>query len=518
MALFLNTNVKALNAKRNLAGHANALDSSAKRLASGLRINSARDDAAGLQISDRLTSQINGLNQGNRNAQDGISFCQTAEGALEEMTNMYQRIRTLAIQSANGANSAADRMAIQEEVSELCKEITRIGEDTTYGGMHILNKTLTEPTAFQAGADAGETISVDLTSGFRLDDVFLKIYNDSAGADRDLLMSGGVTRKIDCGQSGNPPAFDVSADFFAPPGEYDIKVNSIADYTQAAKPYALFDKTIEDEEGNIVTIPWNERTFGAGTITVTGGSGSNAKSFAVAVEEGDTIDSIFRKIYRAENFNFVRTSGHWDINSHDKLMFLWNTARGEANRALSVSTTGDSDLKLFEFSISADEDTLYKTCGDGWKTKHLAWDTVIEIDGEAFATAGYSVYDDEKRLNITANYPCGSIKVTIAPETVFAVDTEAAAQSAIAIADKFIAAIDSKRAELGAAQNRLESAIRNQSNVAENLETARSRIRDTDYAAETAALARENILQEASRSILVNANHSSEMILSLLQK
>ena len=182
---------------------------------------------------------------------------------------------------------------------------------------------------------------------------------------------------------------------------------------------------------------------------MSGGSGSNAKSFTVAVEEDDAIDSIFRKIYRAENFNFVRISGHWDINSHDKLMFLWNYARGEANRALSVSTTGASDLKLFEFSISADGDTLYKTCGDGWKTKHLAWDTVIEINGESFSAAGYSVYDDEKRLNITANYPCGSIKVTIA--------------------------------------------------------------------AETAALARENILQEASGSILVTANHSSEMILSLLQ-
>jgi hypothetical protein len=150
---------------------------------------------------------------------------------------------------------------------------------------------------------------------------------------------------------------------------------------------------------------------------------------------------------------------------------------GKQTGHYQVSTTGASNLKLFEFSVSADGDTLYKTWGDGWKTKHLAWDTVIEINGESFSAAGYSVYDDEKRLNITANYPCGSIKVTIAPETVFAVDTEAAAQSAIAIADKLIAAIDSKRAEPGAAQNSPKSAIRNQSNAAENLETARSRIR-----------------------------------------
>jgi len=121
MALYVSTNVSSLNAYRNLASATGSLDTVFKRLSSGLRINSARDDAAGLQISDRLTSQINGLNQGNRNAQDGISFCQTAEGALDEMTNMYQRIRTLAIQSANGTNSAEDRKAIQEEVSQLCR-------------------------------------------------------------------------------------------------------------------------------------------------------------------------------------------------------------------------------------------------------------------------------------------------------------------------------------------------------------------------------------------------------------
>ena len=154
MALYVNTNVSSLNANRNLANSTAALDVSYRRLASGLRINSAKDDAAGLQISNRLTSQINGLNQGNRNAQDGISYSQTAEGAMDEMTAMYQRIRTLALQSANGSNSQADRDAIQQEVTQLCTEITRIGEDTTYGGTHILNKSITTLTDFQVGANA----------------------------------------------------------------------------------------------------------------------------------------------------------------------------------------------------------------------------------------------------------------------------------------------------------------------------------------------------------------------------
>ena len=139
MALYVNTCVSSLNARRNLDNVTRDMDVTFRRLASGLRINSARDDAAGLQISDRLTSQINGLNQGNRNAQDGIAMLQTAEGAMEEITGSLQRIRVLAIQSANGTNSEADRQALQQEVAELSAEINRIAADTTCGGQHILN-------------------------------------------------------------------------------------------------------------------------------------------------------------------------------------------------------------------------------------------------------------------------------------------------------------------------------------------------------------------------------------------
>ena len=165
MALYVNTNASSLNAQRMMANSTNSLDTSYKRLASGLRINSAKDDAAGLQISDRLTSQINGLNQGNRNAQDGISMAQTAEGAMDEMTTMYQRIRTLALQSANGTNSSADRTALQEEVTSLCSEIDRISAQTTFGGVKILDGTTTTTVDFQVGADANQKISMNLTNG-----------------------------------------------------------------------------------------------------------------------------------------------------------------------------------------------------------------------------------------------------------------------------------------------------------------------------------------------------------------
>ena len=161
MALFVNTNTSSINAQRNLNKSTNALSSSYTKLASGNRINSAKDDAAGLQISDRMTSQINGLTQGNRNANDGISLCQTAEGALDEVTNMLQRMRTLAVQSANGTNSAEERTAINEEAKQLQQEIKRIGYGTMFGGSG--NEVFKdETTIFQVGADNGESSQIKL--------------------------------------------------------------------------------------------------------------------------------------------------------------------------------------------------------------------------------------------------------------------------------------------------------------------------------------------------------------------
>ena len=161
MSMYVNTNVSSLNAQRNMANANNSMDTSYTRLASGLRINSAKDDAAGLQISNRLTSQINGLDQGNRNANDGISIAQTAEGAMDEITSMLQRMRTLAQQSANGSNSTADRTAINAEVTQLHSEIDRISTDSTFGGTALLDGNYSG--SFQVGANANQTIAFSLT-------------------------------------------------------------------------------------------------------------------------------------------------------------------------------------------------------------------------------------------------------------------------------------------------------------------------------------------------------------------
>ena len=184
MSLYINTNVSSLNAQRNMMNSTKSLDTSYTRLASGLRINSAKDDAAGLQISNRLTSQINGLDQGNRNANDGISLAQTAEGAMDEVTGMLQRMRTLAQQSANGSNSAKDREALQKEVNQLGAEINRIAGATTFAGTKLLDGSF--GGTFQVGADANQTISFSLsqTDGFSVSGIAL------AAAQTAIFVSG----------------------------------------------------------------------------------------------------------------------------------------------------------------------------------------------------------------------------------------------------------------------------------------------------------------------------------------
>ena len=320
MALYVNSNISALNAQRQLMNSGNALDTSFKRLSSGLRINSAADDAAGLQISDRLESQIQGLNQGNRNANDGISLAQTAEGAMEEMTAMFQRVRTLAQQASNGSNTDEDRLAIQEEIRSLMSEVNRVAKDTTFGGQNLLDGTYS--ASFQVGADAVQTI------GFSMKSV--------GGTDNTLSAAGGFT-----------------------------------------------------------------------------------------------------------------------------LSGIASIASGVTGKGLTELASGLSDA----LGTTADNTT--------------------------FAT------------------------VFLATE--ISVSTQANAQTVMAGMDSLIAVVDKKRAELGAVQNRFQSTIRNQSNIAENLSGARSRIQDADFAAETASLSRSQVLQQAASAMLAQSNARPQQVLSLLR-
>ena len=318
MALYVNTNVSSLNAQRQLMKSGNSLDTSFQRLSSGLRINSAKDDAAGMQITNRLTSQVNGLNQGNRNANDGISLAQTAEGALDEVTSMFQRMRTLAQQASNGTNTDEDRLAIQDEMRSLSLEVNRVAADTTFGGQNLLDGSY--DAKFQVGADAVQTIDFSMQT--------VGATTNSLEANGGFTLSG--IAGVAAGVTGN-------------------------------------------------------------TLT----------------ELADGVSAI----------------------------------SGAAN-----SYTFEGTFKAADISVS----------------------------------------------------------------------TQANAQAVLAGMDSLIAVVDKKRAELGAVQNRFQSTIRNQSNIAENLSAAKSRIKDTDFAQETANLTKMQILQQASQTILSQANQRPQAALSLL--
>lgn len=466
MGLFVNTNVASINASNNLAKSTKSLDTSLQRLASGLRINSAKDDAAGLQISDRLTTQINGLNQGNRNAQDGISFCNTVEGAMDEMTSMYQRIRTLAIQSANGTNSDEDRRAIQEEVTQLSKEINRIANDTTFGGEPILtgeektkinndSSTLTSMVTvqssttscnkdFQVGADANQTISVN-------------IGNKNGKINPKSLIS-----------IGNKTNITTASRALDPGATESIRITN---------------------ENYICTSRLK------GTLTYEDGTTENFNAYLEATQGVVFIHSycVNSSMYYGKKNNVVQIlstyEGFPDIG--DKKCKIYYTTALTMNEA----TYGPQ--------VNGYDDTLPSL---GWSISDVAYNLLIggecsDYSINSIGQSPLSTYTDENNQKALQ----------------FDVSTAENAQLTIDCIDKFIAKVDSKRAELGAVQNRLESTIRNQSNITNQLSDARSNIRDCDFSSETAQMTVNTIKQQASQSILSQANALPNIALSLLK-
>ena len=385
MALTVNTNIASLNTQRNLNSSSKALDTSLQRLSTGSRINSAKDDAAGLQISNRLTSQINGLNVAVRNANDGISLAQTAEGALQQSTNILQRMRDLALQSANGSNSDSERKALNGEVQQLKKELDRISNTTTFGGKKLLDGTFGS-SSFQVGAAANENISVTLSE-----------------MSTDTLKGS----------------------------YYD---NAITAFTGTATA--------------------------AGKIDITATVNGNASVFSVDVAIGDTGAQVTTKVMTAINDSNIGL-GAFDNAGAISVVSEQNTA-GTAN-ALSALTFSTAPAGITNGTFTAD--TTVNT------------DKISGID----------------------------------------ITTAKGAQTATLVIDQALKSIDGQRAELGAVQNRFDNTIANLQNISENVSAARGRIQDTDFAAETANLSKNQVLQQAGTAILAQANQLPQAVLSLLR-
>jgi len=400
MALTVNTNIASLNTQRNLSNSANSLQTTMQRLSTGSRINSAKDDAAGLQISNRLGSQISGLGVAVKNANDGISMAQAAEGALQQSTNILQRMRDLSLQAANGSNSDSERTALNDEVTQLKKELDRISNTTTFGGRQLLDGSF-GVASFQVGAAANEIISVGINeaSSTSLTGTYYKTaFGDATGT---TIVAGKGTVTISMNNGTATPT--------------ETKV----------------DVTFSDGDD-------------AATATARIAAAINDANLGVGVQQD--------------------ADGDWQVISK-----VGKDDAGVANSLASIAfAAGTPDPGV----------------------------TFTAVTGSATAVAATDDGNNVKGIDIS---------------------NAAGAQAAVLVIDDAIKQIDSQRAELGAVQNRFENTIANLQNIGENVSAAKGRIQDTDYAAETAALSKNQILQQAGTAILAQANQLPQAVLSLLQ-
>ena len=492
MALTVNTNIASLNTQRNMANTSNALSTSMERLSTGSRINSAKDDAAGLQISNRLGNQISGLNVAVRNANDGISLAQTAEGALQQSTNLLSRMRDLSIQSANGSNSDADRASLQKEVSALQSELTRIADTTTFGGRKLLDGSF-GTSSFQVGANAYETIDVSLKNASAAGIGSYQVGSDSSGTTKtktaSVFADGEAATLFTAGKLtvvGNGQTKDVSI---------------VAG--DSAKSIA------EKFDGAISGLSANARTVFK--LDVAGDPGEVA-NFKMTVGSGDS----------AKEVQFVGVSSNSDladqINSNSSKLGL--KANIDKDGVLTVESSTGENVK---FSASTGDATLTASVQDAEGNFSAATAVGGATGGQT--VVGYVQLNSPASFSIAAPTAGAAVAAELfgaakaEKSTVSDIDITTAdgAQRAIAVIDNALASIDSQRADLGAVQNRFDNTINNLQNISENASAAKSRIKDTDYAAETANLSKNQVLQQAGTAILAQAKQLPQAVLSLLQ-
>ena len=514
MGLTINTNVMSLNAQRNLGTSQSALSKSMQRLSSGLRINSAKDDAAGLAISDRMTSQIRGLNQAARNSNDGISLAQTAEGALQETTNILQRMRELAVQSANDTNSASDRSSLQAEVNQLKQEMTRIADTTSFNGKKLLDGTMTN-AQFQVGANANQTISFGINSA-QADDLgnhTLSSTNVTAGFGIEVAATAAIST-VD----GNNVAAQALT-IVGPEGSATIASSALVDNSSANAIAGL----VNAESGE---------------------TGVTAEALTKATLQTLSADGTVAFTLKGTNSTEISISATVTTNNLSSLAQAVNDQAGNTgitatlagdNKSITLTQAAGHDIKIGDFTHSAAGDggvtATFLVKGNEGAAVTLT-DTAAATDDNSTNTDSTTVggeisFSSAGSFNISSSRATGDGSLFTAGagganvSTLSSIDnvditTVEGSASAIKAIDGALTQVDNMRGDLGAVQNRFESTISNLSNVSENLSAARSRILDADIAQETSAMTKQNILQQAGVSILAQANQAPQLALSLL--
>ena len=486
MALTVNTNIASLNTQRNLQSSFNALQTSMQRLSTGSRINSAKDDAAGLQISNRLTSQINGLGVAVRNANDGISLAQTAEGALQQSTNILQRMRDLSLQSANGSNSDSERSALQQEVTQLQEELDRIATTTTFGGRKLLDDSF-GTSKFQVGSQANETISVTLNGA-----------SSAQLGNNKYDTVGSVTGKFVTTATNGATAV-VAADNFKISNDkgatgaitYGAGASSktIADAINSQTSSAGLGVTASVE--NKLTLSGFAATAQGETVNLN----INGTTVTVSKFNGNDLSALKNAINAA---GVSGVTAELDGSAKDKLIL-----KGSDDISLSITDTNAGNAS---FTVTNQLGTS-ATVTEGAANPTIAVGQIKLEGGNEFAVAGAA----------TEIFGAASASSTVDSVASINISTADGAQNAISVIDAALKSIDAQRADLGAVQNRFDNTIANLQNISENVSAARGRIQDTDFAAETANLSKNQILQQAGTAILAQAKQLPQAVLSLLQ-
>ncbi|EKU4729167.1 MULTISPECIES: flagellin [Citrobacter] len=503
MAQVINTNSLSLLTQNNLNKSQSTLSSAIERLSSGLRINSAKDDAAGQAIANRFTSNIKGLTQASRNANDGISIAQTTEGALNEINNNLQRVRELSVQATNGTNSGSDLKSIQDEIQQRLEEIDRVSNQTQFNGVKVLSQD--NQMKIQVGANDGETITIDLQ----------KIDVKSLGLDGFNVNGPKQATAGDLKSNfKNATGFDT---YTAGGDKYRVDINSgaVSDDTTAAKTY------VSAGNGQLTDLAADPNT--SLFATTAGGAGTDqAKAIANGIKAGAQGDSFE---YRGMKFTIdTKTGGDGNgvasttINGEKiSLTVAASTAGATGTDTSTVAASKAVFTSVVNGQVTLDSSTKNEAA----KLSDLEANNAVK--GTSEITVNGAVYTaNEDGSKITDN----TGKVMYLDKTASGVSTlinEGAAEAKkstsnpLAAIDSALSKVDGVRSSLGAIQNRFDSAITNLGNTVNNLSSARSRIEDADYATEVSNMSKAQILQQAGTSVLAQANQVPQNVLSLLR-
>ena len=491
MAQVINTNIASLNAQRNLDQSQSALQVSLQRLSSGLRINSAKDDAAGMAISTRMTAQIRGLNQATRNANDGISLSQTAEGSLNAISDNLQRVRELAIQSANATNSASDRASMDAEAAQLVAEITRVAGTTQFNGVNLLDGSFTSQ-AFQVGANANQTISVSSIADSRATALGSNILNGLGS----VVGAGGVgvTKAAAADLTGgNTVAIEAG-----------LTITTLNGGTTAAFGYAAL------ADAKAVAAAINTNAAGVG-VTATASNTASLSGVSIAGTVSFTLNGSAISAAVADPTDLTALMGA--INGAQGSTGVVASFTSSSTKAgLTLSTTDGRDISILNYAntgaVGATAVFSGVTLTDGGTDSSIKSGSVSLNSSKGTITlAGANTDVFTSATQSSAFSSLASVSLTSA----------ANAQLAIAVVDAALGQVNVSRGDLGAYQNRFTSAVANLQTTAENLTASRSRIQDADFAAETAAMTRGQIMQQAGTAILAQANSLPNTVLSLLK-